>query len=354
MRDVTDESAPDVRCWDNWGDTDARCTCRGRLRDHARIVERRRTTGPALGPGRHRGAKIGSAGAPRGRQRPLLGPKHKDALEKYQAAVAAWDHPAIRFNIVRCLILIDRPVEASENLALALKYGAEPLEDQVYREALSYQKLLANQIADVEIVCTEPGAKVSLDGVPLMNCPGKEKRRVAPGQHGVVAVKDGYLTKQMEIVVVGGKVEAVDIAMVPLASAAKLVHRWPGWIPWLVFGGGLAVAGVGGLIEWDASQAMSDYDKRVANSCAIVGCTAEMLEAEGLTDLKHSAEMRDKIGISVAAIGAASAVAGVVMLVMNRGQTVYDNSVERRGPGGTLVDVSPRHGGGMVTLSGRF
>ena len=255
---------------------------------------------------------------------------------------------------MRCLILLDRPVEASENLALALEYGAEPLEDQVYQEALGYQKLLANQIADVEIACTEKGAKVSLDGQPLMNCPGKEKRRVAPGRHGVVAIKDGYLTKQMEIVVVGGKVEAVDIALMPLSSAAKIVHRWPGWIPWVVFGGGLAVAGVGGLIEWDANQSMADYDKRVANTCAIVGCTPEMLETEGLTDLKHGAEMRDKIGISVMAIGATATVTGVVLLVMNRGQTVYDNSVEKRGPAGTVVDVTPRHGGGMVSLSGRF
>ncbi len=284
----------------------------------------------------------------------FLAQRHKDALEKYQAAVAAWDHPAIRFNIVRCLILLDRPVEASENLVLALQYGAEPLEDQVYQEALSYQKLLANQTADVEIACDEHGAKVSLDGVPLMNCPGKEKRRVAPGQHNVVAIKDGYLTKQMQIVVVGGKVESVDVTMIPLSSAAKIVHRWPGWIPWVVFGGGAAVAGIGGIIKWDASQRMVDYDKRVAKSCAIVGCTSEMLESEGLTDLKQSAEMRDKVGISVLAVGATATVAGVVLLVMNRGQTVYDNSVEKRGPGGTVVDVIPRHGGGMVTMSGHF
>ena len=74
-----------------------------------------------------------------------------------------------------------------------------------------------------------------------------------------------------------------------------------------------------------------------------------------MTDLKQGAEMRDKIGISVMAIGATATVAGVVLLVMNRGQTVYDNGVEKgRGPAGTVVDVTPRHGGGMVSLSGRF
>src|SRR3569623_242091 len=60
------------------------------------------------------------------------------ALDKYKAAVAVWDHPAIRFNIVRCLIQLDRPVDASATLALALKYGAAPLEGAVYREALCF------------------------------------------------------------------------------------------------------------------------------------------------------------------------------------------------------------------------
>src|SRR4051794_24436830 len=58
------------------------------------------------------------------------------ALQKYQAAVAVWDHPAIRFNMVRCLIQLDKPVDAADNLKLALKYGAQPLEEAVYNEAL--------------------------------------------------------------------------------------------------------------------------------------------------------------------------------------------------------------------------
>ena len=89
---------------------------------------------------------------------------YPQALEKYKAAVAKWDHPAIRFNMVRCLIQLDRPVEASDSLALALKYGAAPLEEAVYTEALSYQKLLANQIGDLDIACVPPGAALDLSG----------------------------------------------------------------------------------------------------------------------------------------------------------------------------------------------
>ena len=74
-------------------------------------------------------------------------------------------------------------------------------------------------------------------------------------------------------------------------------------------------------------------------------------DAEGLTDAQRAkardlqtqranAELQDKIAIGVISIGAVAAIAGGVMLVMNRGETVYS--------------LEPQPGGGMVTASGRF
>src|ERR1044071_9661205 len=98
----------------------------------------------------------------------FLSRKYKEALEADEAATASWDHPAIRFNMVRCLIQLDRPVEASDELNKALKYGKDPFDQAIYNEALNYQKLLASQIAEVEISCKQGGAKVTLDGQALM------------------------------------------------------------------------------------------------------------------------------------------------------------------------------------------
>src|SRR5687768_16838564 len=61
--------------------------------------------------------------------------KHREALAKYEEAVASWDHPAIRFNMVRALIALDRPLEAYESVLKALAHGAAPLEPEVYTEA---------------------------------------------------------------------------------------------------------------------------------------------------------------------------------------------------------------------------
>jgi hypothetical protein len=272
------------------------------------------------------------------------------ALEKYKAAVAVWDHPAIRFNIVRCLIQLDRPVEASDNLALALEYGAAPLEEAVYTEALSYQKLLANQIGDLEVGCEQAGVKVTLDGQPLLACPGKEHRRVAPGQHQLVGTKDGFLTKTTEVVVIGAKKVDATLALVPLSKAAKVVHRYPTWMPWTVFGGGLVLAGFGGLIEYEASQSMASYDRQVTTNCAGTGCTPDQVQA--FQGDKDAAERDNKIAIGVMAIGVAGAITGGVLLYVNRGRTVYEEQGPPPAPRVGFVPV--RDGGGVMTLSGSF
>jgi len=88
---------------------------------------------------------------------------YQTAQLRYEAALESWDHPAIRFNLVRCLIQLGQSVPASENLQLALKFGKEPFDDTVYQEALSYQKLLEGQIGEVEVSCSQEGAVLKPD-----------------------------------------------------------------------------------------------------------------------------------------------------------------------------------------------
>ena len=277
----------------------------------------------------------------------FLEKKFSPALEKYKQAVAQWDHPAIRFNMVRCLIQLEKPVEASDSLALALKYGKDPLEDTVYTEALNYQKLLATQIGDFEIHCEQSGVKVSFDGQALLTCPGTAQRRATVGQHMIVGTKDGFLTKTTEVVVLGGKQQNVKLSLIPLDAAAKITHRWPGWVPWAVFGGGLAVAGLGGLVELQAYSRMDSYDKQVAHNCALVHCDPNDPMMLDTTD-KDSAQRLNTIAIGVMSAGAAITITGGVMMYMNRGRTVYEKSVDK------VVRVVPQRGGGLVTFGGRF
>lgn len=262
---------------------------------------------------------------------------YSDAMTKYEAAIAVWDHPAIRFNVVRCLIQLQRPDDAAEQLKLALKYGAAPLEDAVYNEALAYEKLLANQVAEVAIACT-PGIKVTLDGKDIA-C--GEQRRVKPGRRQVVGTRDGFLTKTFEVIAIGGETQKVDVALVPLAAAAKFEHRWPQWIPWSVFGGGLVLAGIGGLIELQAQANLDGYKRQVQLQCRDMPCEPGVVDPTQ----RDRAKTQDAIALGVISVGAAAAIAGGVMLYLNRGRTVYEK---------TRVQVVPVNGGGAVTLGGAF
>lgn len=275
----------------------------------------------------------------------FLDKKYSEALARYQAAIGAWDHPAIRFNVVRCLIQLDRPVEAFDNLKLTLKYGAAPLEEGVYTEALSYEKLLANQIGELAISCKQPDVKLTLDGKALATCPASEKRRVAPGSHQLVGVREGYLTRTIEVVVVGGQAEQVEVSLAELTTAARIEHRWPSWIPWVVFAGGFAITGIGGVLDLNAATELSAYDRTVREKCAEQACQPGVLDE----NLRENAELKSRIAVGVMIVGAATIATGGLMLYMNRGRTVYPGARERIVP-----SVSPVRGGVTLGLSRAF
>ena len=268
--------------------------------------------------------------------------KYAEALAKYQQAVAAWDHPAIRFNVVRCLIQLDRPVEAADNLEVALAFGAAPLQDQVYAEALSYRKLLARQIGRLEIVCDQPGVKLTLDGKTLATCPSRTTSRVAPGEHQVVGTRVGYLTGTIDRIVTGGDEQTVAVALVPLAQAARVVHRWPAWVPWAVLGGGVLVGGLGALVDWKAANDLDLYNQDLLRRCGTTPCSPTDVESS----LRHSAINENRAGIALIVLGAAGAVTGGVLLYVNRGRTTY--------PTESALDVSPQRGGAVVSWQRSF
>jgi tetratricopeptide (TPR) repeat protein len=264
------------------------------------------------------------------------------ALDKYREAIGSWDHPAIRFNIVRCLIQLDRPVEAVDELDRALAYGAEPLEEAVYTEALSYQKLLASQIAAVSLSCTQPGVQVTLDGQPLTTCPTTIKSRVKPGRHQLLGEKSGFLPRTVSLVVVGGTEERGSRTHDPLGANARIVHRYSSWLPWTVLGAGLVVVGAGGLVQLVASNDQDTYERELERTCS-TGCGGA--ELQNLRDLESRARLENHVALGIVGAGIATVITGGVLLFMNRGRTVYET---------TSIGVTPSSGGATVTLGGSF
>lgn len=269
----------------------------------------------------------------------LVQNKYLEALDKYAAAVAVWDHPAIRFNMVRCLIQLGRELEAYDNLELALKYGAAPLEDAIYNEALAYQKLLSMQVGNIKVTCAQDGVKLAIDGQPLATCPAQESRRLLAGPHQIVGSKSGLLPKTLDLVVIGGKEQGVDVKLEPLAAGAKVVHRWPNYVPWTVFVSGFAVGAIGGATLLFANNQMHQYDQIVSVKCT-GRCEPE--ELEPYQHYKDNAHLESKIGMTTVILGTAAVATGAVMIYLNRGRTVYP-------------EVAPLPGGGgALSLSGSF
>ena len=268
------------------------------------------------------------------------------ALDKYNAAVEKWEHPAIRFNMVRCLIQLDRAVEASESLKLALKFGAAPLEEAVYNEALSYQKLLANEVGTITVRCDQPGVAVSLDGDVLLTCPGEQTRPVKPGKHQLLGSRAGFLTKTAEVFVVGGAHERASMSLSPIEHTGKVVHRWATWVPWLVVGAGLTVTGIGGLIEYQSYQTMNEYDRSLVTACFDTGCDPAHPLPSSIAATKDRAELQNQVAVGVMTAGIATVVTGGVLLYLNRSRTVY--------PTAEHIDVTPTSGGAAVSVRGRF
>ena len=108
----------------------------------------------------------------------------------------------------------------------------------------------------------------------------------------------------------------------PLAKAAQVVHRWPTWIPWVVFGGGFAVAGIGGFIDVSAAQRRwTTTTARSRANCAVMAC--DLSRAENTSSATSTTDARADERASRSAImsvGVAATAVGGVMLFMNRGQ----------------------------------
>lgn len=239
----------------------------------------------------------------------FLDKKFADALVAYRQAIAAWDHPAIRFNIVRCLIQLDRPVEAAENLAIALRFGAAPLEASVYTEAIAYEKLLVKQVATVTIACTQPGVTITLDGQRVASCPATASQQLAPGRHQLLGTGDGLLARATDIVLAGGETRAVDVTLLPIPrSSTGIGARTLGRVA-LYGGGGLLVV-AGGLGVW----AWRSYHAPFPDHCTESPDGGRpFCDPSGASDLDR-ARLVGNVATIVGGVGIAAAITGAIVL----------------------------------------
>lgn len=270
----------------------------------------------------------------------MLASKFKEAVPIYERALASWDHPAIRFNLVKALIGLDKVLDAALNLDKALAYGAAPLEDQVYQEALNYQRLLRNQVATIELHCDQDGVRLGLDGTAASTCPGTREIRVLPGAHTAVGAGPGFVTLVHDVQVAGGTRTRIDFH---LHEPGEPVRRWAVWKPWAVVGGGALIAGTGIVFNVLARNRRDDLHARTETQCSVRGCDSERYEQLGLRALEDRVEAYNAVSLIALGVGGASLVAGGVLVMLNRAPV----DTQR-------VAVRPTSDGVLVTVGGSF
>jgi hypothetical protein len=247
--------------------------------------------------------------------------EHAAALAKYREALKVWDHPAIRYNAAVALINLDQPLAARENLELALRYGEAPFNPETHQQALTYRKLLRAQLAELKVVCVEPGADVALDGATLFVAPGEAARWLVPGAHQLVARKAGFQTETRSLSLLPGKPVVESLALrEDRPVSARTERRWATWKPWAVLGGGalLAIAGVPVIL--DAKKNIDAFDADVALMCpAPKGCPTI---PQAALDDRHRSHVDSVVAVSLFAVGGAMLASGAAMLIFNQPRVV--------------------------------
>lgn len=267
---------------------------------------------------------------------------YQPALEKYRAAIALWDHPVIRLNMVATELRLDRVLEAAEHLDAALRFGTAPFDKDEREKAEGYGKAIAARAGHVEASCDERGAQVSLDGKPWFVCPGTRSQRVLPGEHTLLGEKRDYLTVSRRVVVTAGATASVTLPLVQLEDAVQYEYRVPRWAPWTVAGGAGGVALVG-LGFWLAGNAQMDrFEAAFAKRCPD-GCRADLSDVADLEADEESAERKGTIAVAMLVSGGAIVIGGVIWgAFLNRPRRVVPAIDVQATPGGVAASAAWR------------
>jgi hypothetical protein len=279
--------------------------------------------------------------------RDFIESRFAEALAKYKQAIKSWDHPAIRFNSAVCLIKLDQPLEAMENLIRSLAYGEAPLGADAYAQGQIYRQLLDAQLAHVTIASSESGVRVTLDGKFLFIAPGSVDEIVLPGDHQVTATRTGYLTVSKALVLVAGKRVSYDVPLLELKVATRTVRYWAPWVPWAALAGGATLAGAGAMSYAAAKHNFARYDRGYTERCP-EGCGPE--EVEGFVDLrryKNRANTEQIAAFSLLSLGTAAVIAGSIGLIVNRPRIEVERMPLR-------AMVAPTRGGAMLAVGWEF
>lgn len=253
------------------------------------------------------------------------------AEEHYLEALTCWRHPNVLFVLALARVQLGRTAMAYENLVEAMQHGPASFDEDTWAQMVELESNLRDQIAEIAILCEEPGATILIDGRSVSTATdvfGQHTtvRYVVPGEHRVGAEKDGYRSLDQRVVLAPGKRITVTLRMFKEETHFVDKRRWWRPAPWLVVGVG-ATAGLASLLLYSQSRAaMSEFDRQLGESCPS-GCppTFENFPAQPLSE-SRGYNLGAGLGFTLAG---SVALMGAIMVYANRSRRLpLDRSAE--------------------------
>jgi hypothetical protein len=240
------------------------------------------------------------------------------AVARYHDALKCWDHPGIHYNLALALINLDQPVDVYGELNKAIQYGPEPLTNQdKFDHAKEYLKLVAGQLADIEVSCDKQGAKVAVDGKDVFVAPGSYKAKVRVGKHTFYGEKEGYNARVTAPFIGPGETFRIELKLYTAEELTRYRRRWDQtWMPYAVIGAGALIGIVGGTFELSASSSYKDFNTAIAKcNTATMGCSAS---TPGLLDMRNSGDTKRTLGYVGYGVAGAAIATGTLLAFLNR------------------------------------
>jgi hypothetical protein len=138
------------------------------------------------------------------------------ALEKFNAAYAAYASPKLMFNIGQCYRDLSRPVEALEAFEKFLASAADA-SPEMAADARKAVAQLQKKLGRIQIDCETAGAEVSVDGKNVGMAPLPDPIWATPGHHQVTAKHASAAPAIEDVDVTAGSVSTVTVRLAPVA-----------------------------------------------------------------------------------------------------------------------------------------
>ena len=258
-----------------------------------------------------------------------------EAAEAFAAAYQLSPAYPVLYNIGQVNVALGRSVEAVDAFERYLREGTAIQAERRREVEAELDKQLA-RVGTVSVRTVPPGAEIRIDARLIGKTPLPAPVRLTAGTHAVEAILAGYTTHIRDIEVAGKSQQEVELALerftaqAPSAAPAAAANleraparlesemQQPAPVPgsslsvqrllgYTALVGGLAAATTGGLIAFNGANKANDAKDKLAAAKTV----AMWLESKPDFD---DGKQRNQLGWKIAGVGAAVAVAGVVLL----------------------------------------